>query len=160
MTFNFLGSELQCKGTSLVMPIFSTTQLHALNDAVEQLRTSLKRARRQNVTINNPDEWEWQNALTLLTAKYNFKYYIAAVEYAPTTGHKHVHAYIRFCYCIYIQQLMKEPPGAYIEIANGTEIQNYDYVTKICGPQFTSGTPIGNDNYVIRYQDHERRINK
>lgn len=84
------------------MPIFSTTQLHALNDAVEQLSTSLKRARRWNVTINNPDEWEWQNALSLLTAKYNFKYYIAAVKYASTTGQKHVHAYIRFCYCIYI----------------------------------------------------------
>ncbi|KAK8878123.1 hypothetical protein M9Y10_004887 [Tritrichomonas musculus] len=75
--------------------------------------------------------------------KWNFKYYIAAVEYAPSTVHKHIHVYIRFGDTSYESSIRYEIPGAHVELANGNEIQNYDYVTKGKGQTFTTGTPGG-----------------
>ena len=87
---------------------------------------STVRARAFQLTLNEPDKYE--DLKKYLTHYSTLKYMVAAVETAPTTGHKHVHIYCQFSQAKSL--MIDKCYGAHIEICKGTPQQNRNYIMK------------------------------
>lgn len=84
------------------------------------------RSRNFQVTLNEIDLYpQLKENLTHLP---NINYYISAMEYAPTTGHPHIHIYLQFTKPVIIP--FKKLLGSHLEKCRGTPAQNVLYVKK------------------------------
>lgn len=77
------------------------------------------------LTLNEIDKYE---DLSKYLLSRNPKYYISALEEAPTTGHEHIHIYIYFKQTTTLS--IKKCLGAHIDKCRGTPQQNINYVKK------------------------------
>lgn len=96
---------------------------HRSEDTVPSGNT---RHRRYQLTLNEPERWD---ALRdYITELKSFRYGIAGLEKAPTTGHEHIHFYV--CFNNPIKLNFKKTQGAHVEICRGGHRQNVDYIKK------------------------------
>lgn len=85
------------------------------------------RARSFQFTLNQPEMYkELSKELHKLKT---MTYIIACEETAPTTGHKHVHAYVHFSHQYRLSKKLLSF-NAHIEICRGSPKQNIDYIRK------------------------------
>lgn len=101
------------------------------------------RARAWCFTINNvePDTTEEEIRNTLPSTDGVF--WNCQVERAPKTGHIHIQGYIHWSNAKSFKAMVKLFPGAHLEIARGTAIENVEYTskeeTRVSGP-YSFGT--------------------
>lgn len=91
-----------------------------------------KTSRNFLITINNPDE-TYEKIKNYIMGLKNLCYYIATLEKAPTTGHKHIHIYCQFD--IPSRLSLKKMLGAHIDKCFGSAQQNIDYINKVHEPE-------------------------
>lgn len=102
-----------------------------------------KKARAFQLTLNDVDCWE--DLLSYLRSLRSLNYCIACLEKAPTTGHKHVHAYAQFVTPLALS--LKKLCGAHIEVCRASPEENIEYIKKTKQPEkrgeiiFEWGTP-------------------
>lgn len=84
------------------------------------------RNRRLLLTLNQPERWDQLRDYIESLKKY--RYGIASREFAPTTGHKHIHFYV--CFTSGVKLSIKKSCGANIQVCYGTHQQCKDYVKK------------------------------
>ncbi|KAH0785549.1 Rep [Histomonas meleagridis] len=92
------------------------------------------RAKRWVFTWNNPPD-TWKETLESFSM---VSYMIAEVEFAPSTGTKHIQGYIRFDERVYKNTLMAKT-NCFWDIARGSELDNYKYCTKYGGEHYEYG---------------------
>ena len=91
----------------------------------------IPRARHFQLTLNQVERWE--QLLEYIKSLKNFKYGIATLESAPSTGHQHIHFYIRFSD---MQKLNpKKLQGSHVEKCYGSIKQNIEYIKKTKDPE-------------------------
>lgn len=86
-------------------------------------------ARRWQITINNVQN-DVKSYLDLCYQVGNLQYGCANVEYAPTTGHKHIHIYADFVNQVKGSSIAKVLKGGHIECCAGSQEQNVAYCKK------------------------------
>lgn len=84
------------------------------------------RNRRLLLTLNQPERWDALREYIESLKKY--RYGIASREFAPTTGHEHIHFYV--CFTSGVKLSIKKSCGANIQVCYGTHQQCKDYVMK------------------------------
>lgn len=84
------------------------------------------RGRRFLLTLNEPSKWELLK--DYLTQKNKPTYIIAALEEAPTTGHQHIHCFVKYGKVVTLSTAKLQ--GARVDICRGSDQQNIDYVEK------------------------------
>lgn len=87
------------------------------------------RHRRYQVTVNNVTE-NTNNVLTALESNDGIEYIAWCTESAPTTGHTHMHIYIRFRNDTAVATVKELFPGAHVEVCHGSENANIVYLQK------------------------------
>lgn len=92
--------------------------------------TVTQRKRHFQLTLNDVDRWnELRDYIVNIPS---FHYGVASREVAPSTGHVHIHFYVRFDAAITLS--FKKLQGAHVEYCKGTIRQNIDYVKKTHDP--------------------------
>lgn len=96
-----------------------------------------KKARAFQLTLNEPECWD--ELLNYLESLKSLNYLIACLEEAPSTGHKHIHAYVQFTtpHALSIKKLA----GAHIEVTRGSPEENIKYIKKDGNIILEKGTP-------------------
>lgn len=84
------------------------------------------RSRSFQVTLNEIEKYEELKDYLINHPKMN--YFISCREYAPTTGHPHIHIYIQFTAPVILKY--KKLLGAHLEKCRGTPTQNVAYIKK------------------------------
>lgn len=87
---------------------------------------SIVRGRHFQFTLNQIENYE--KLYNHLTKYSTLKYIVAAIETAPTTGHKHIHIYVQYSQPKILK--ISDLCGAHVEICRGTPKQNRDYIIK------------------------------
>lgn len=85
------------------------------------------------LTINNPEEHEFPHSRIKRALIENFStldYFCMADEIGGETGTYHTHIYAHFTSRVRVAKVKKHFPPAHIDIANGTPIQNIEYIKK------------------------------
>lgn len=85
------------------------------------------------LTINNPEEHEFPHPKIKRALIENFStldYFCMADEIGGETGTYHTHVYAHFTSRVRVAKMKKHFPPAHIDIANGTPIQNIEYIKK------------------------------
>lgn len=89
-----------------------------------------ERSARWVITWNNcPDNWK-EIIKSNEELMQNIKFFIGEVEFAPSTGTKHVQGYFRLNGKHYRSTIRKWFPGVFFDIAKGSELDNIKYCTK------------------------------
>lgn len=100
-----------------------------------------ERSSRWVITMCNPEE-NWQQTISNnKELVQNTNFFIGEIEYAPSTGMRHLQAYIRFKSKQYRNKVKKWFPNSYIEIAKGSELSNIKYCSKTKKELFQIGDP-------------------
>ena len=92
---------------------------------------NIPRARHFQITLNQVERWE--ELKDYIKSLKNFTYGIATLESAPSTGHQHIHFYIRFGEAQKLNP--KKLQGAHIEKCFGSIKQNIEYIKKTKQPE-------------------------
>lgn len=82
-------------------------------------------------TLNEVDRWD--DLRKYVVGLKGFRYGIATLEKAPTTGHKHIHFYAQFNNPVDVYQSKVE--GARIDKCRGSAQKNIDYIKKVNEPE-------------------------
>lgn len=80
------------------------------------------------LTINEPTESDAPDISKGVDSP--FLYAVFGMEKAPTTGTRHIQAYVVYHKRVRFPTVKRDFPRAHIEVAKGTPQQNYDYCTK------------------------------
>lgn len=94
-------------------------------------KTVAKKARAFQLTLNEIDRWD--DLLAYLRSLKSLNYLLACLEKAPTTGHKHIHAYVQFVtpHALSVKKL----EGAHCEACRGSPEENIEYIRKTKQPE-------------------------
>ena len=85
-----------------------------------------KKSRNFLLTLNQVEKWN--DLYGYIKSLGLFNYIIASKEFAPTTGHEHIHCYVQFKNSISLS--FKKLCGAHLDICKGSAQQNIDYIKK------------------------------
>lgn len=82
-------------------------------------------------TLNEVDYWD--DLKNYITGLKPFRYGIATLEKAPTTGHKHIHFYVQFNCPVTLSK--EETANCRIDKCRGSAQKNIDYIRKVNEPE-------------------------
>lgn len=101
--------------------------MQSVEDIIEEGAKRTRARRAFQLTLNQVDKWG--EVLGYLDELKQRDYIIACREFAPTTGHEHIHCYVHFknAFRLTIGRLC----GAHIVYCNGTPQDNIAYITKL-----------------------------
>lgn len=95
------------------------------------------KCRRFQLTLNEVERWP--KLMSYIIELKSFRYGIACLERAPTTGHQHIHFYV--CFNNPIKVNVKKAQGAHIEVCRGSHDKNVAYIKKEGDIIFEEGEP-------------------